>query len=243
MARSRPQAFVEDGARRRLIPIGAGSDELAFPKTVPGTSTISHWSSSRSRGVEHCVLYPLRGERVEVGFGGAAWEVFPCVRSDSNRPPHFDRLLKFLQRKGRSREDAEDLIQEAMLRLHLYAAGDVVENQEAFLRRTVQNLAIDRYRRDRFGSQLEVPIEDVDRLSPLIAPNPTPEQVLEHQQQLDDLCRLLDAVNPRTREIYFAHRSGYSYAEISTQMGIAEITIKRHMARALAILMKQGLTD
>jgi DNA-directed RNA polymerase specialized sigma24 family protein len=50
----------------------------------------------------------------------------------------------------------------------------------------------------------------------------------------------MDAVTPRTREIYFAHRSGYAYAEIAGHMGIAAITIKRHIARALLTIMEHG---
>jgi RNA polymerase sigma-70 factor (ECF subfamily) len=163
---------------------------------------------------------------------------FYVAETDSNRPEHFARLLTYLRRKGRSREDAEDLIQEAMLRLHVYAKDDAVVNEEAFLRRAVYNLAIDQYRRDRSGLRREVPIEEVDRLSPLIASSPTPDEILESQQRLDCLTALLDAVNPRTRKIYFAHRSGYTYAEIADDMDIAEITIRRHIARAQAALPK-----
>ena len=168
----------------------------------------------------------------EMRFGS-----FYVAETDSNRPAHFARLLRFLMRKGRSREDAEDLIQEAMLRLHVYAKEDV-QNREVFLRRAVRNLAIDQYRHDRSRVCREVPIEDVDRQSPLIAPGPTPDQILDDQQRLDGLTARLDAVNPRTREIYLAHRSGYTYAEIADHMGIAAITVKRHIARAQAALMK-----
>ena len=66
-----------------------------------------------------------------------------------SRPAHFERLLRFLRRKGRSLEDAEDLIQEAMLRLHLYGQEAPVANEEAFLRHAVHNLSIDQHRRDR----------------------------------------------------------------------------------------------
>ncbi len=163
---------------------------------------------------------------------------FYVAEPDSNRPAHLARLLRFLRRKGQSREDAEDLIQEAMMRLHVYARDDAVANEDAFLRQAVLILAIDQYRRDRLGSRREVPIEDVDRQSPLIAPGPTPDQVLDDQKRLDELTALLDAVNPRTREIYLAHRSGYTYAEIADHMGIAAITVKRHIARAQAALMK-----
>jgi RNA polymerase sigma-70 factor (ECF subfamily) len=124
-----------------------------------------------------------------------------------------------------------------MLRLYVYAKDDAVVNEEAFLQRAIHNLAIDQYRRDRLGLLLKVPIEDVDKQSPLIAQGPTPEQILDTRQCLDDVAGLLDALNPRTREIYFAHRAGYTYAEIADHMGVAEITIKRHVARAHLVIM------
>jgi RNA polymerase sigma factor (sigma-70 family) len=172
-------------------------------------------------------------------YGVLRFGPFYVAETDSNRPACFTRLLKYLRRKGRSREDAEDLIQEAMLRLHVYAKGDAVVNEEAFLRRAVHNLAIDQYRRDRSGLRRELPIEEVDRLSPLIAQGPTPDQILENQQCLDCVIAVLDALNPRTRAIYLAHRSGYSYAEIADDMGLARITIRRHIARAQAAVLSK----
>ena len=162
---------------------------------------------------------------------------YSVAEPHSSDPASFGRLLRFLMRRGRSREDAEDLIQEAMLRLHTYTR-EGVRNKEAFLRSTVRNLAIDQYRRDRSRLQGEVPFEDIDQQSPLIAPGPTPDQILDDQQRLDGLIARLDAVSPRTREIYLAHRSGYSYAEIADHMNIAKITVERHIARAQAILVR-----
>jgi RNA polymerase sigma-70 factor (ECF subfamily) len=161
----------------------------------------------------------------------------------TSRPVHFERLLRFLRRKGRSREDAEDLIQEAMLRLHVYGQEATVANEEAFLRHAVRNLSIDQHRRDRPDVRSVVPIEDANTLSPLIAPDSTPEDTVEAEQRLRHIRAVLDAVNPRTREIYFAHRAGYSYAEIAEHMGISHITIKRHIARALLAIMEHGEAD
>lgn len=161
----------------------------------------------------------------------------------ASRPAHFEGLLKFLRRKGRSQEDAEDLIQEAMLRLHVYGRDAPVANEEAFLRHAVHNLSIDQHRRDRLDLRREVPIEDLDDRSPLIAPESTPEDNLEAQQRLSHIKAVLDAVSVRTREIYFAHRAGYSYAEIADHMGISHITIKRHIARALLAIMEHGETE
>ena len=162
---------------------------------------------------------------------------------DSHRPAYFSRLLKLLRNKGRSQEDAEDLIQEALLRLHVYAKADTVRNTESFLRRAVHNLEIDQYRHNRSGFRRQVQLEDVERQCPLIAPGPTPDRILDCHQRLDALTALLDAVNPRTREIYFAHRFGYTYAEIADHMGIAEITVQRHMTRALSTVPQYGQKD
>jgi RNA polymerase sigma factor (sigma-70 family) len=155
-----------------------------------------------------------------------------------SRPAYFEGLLNFLRRRGRSREDAEDLIQEAMLRLHVYRQEALVANEEAFLRHAVHNLAIDQHRRDRLDLRREVPLEEFDARTPLIAQVSTPEETLEAQQRLGSIRALLDGVSRRTREIYFAHRAGYSYAEIADHMGISNITIKRHIARALLALME-----
>jgi RNA polymerase sigma factor (sigma-70 family) len=159
-----------------------------------------------------------------------------------SRPAHFERLLKFLRRKGRSHEDAEDLIQEAMLRLHVYGQGSPVANEEAFLRQAVHNLSIDQYRRHGDESRRNVSI-DTEAPSRLIAQASTPEESLENQQRLHNITVLLDRVSRRTRDIYFAHRAGYSYAEIADHMGISIITIKRHIERALLTIMEHVRID
>jgi RNA polymerase sigma factor (sigma-70 family) len=158
----------------------------------------------------------------------------------ASRPTHFEGLLKFLRRKGRSLEDAEDLIQEAMLRLHVYGRDAPVANEEAFLRHAVNNLSIDQHRRDRLDLHREVRIDDINARCPLIAPESTLEDNLDTQQRLSHIRAVLDAVSLRTREIYFAHRAGYTYAEIARHMDISHITIKRHIARALLAIMEHG---
>ena len=154
-------------------------------------------------------------------------------------PPYFSSLLKSLTRKGKSREDAEDLVQEALLRLHVYAKDHAVLNSEAFLRQVVHNLSIDQYRHHRLGALLELPLEDIEELTPLIDPRSTPDQVLDSQQRLEELTALLEAVSPRTRDIYMANRYSYTRAEIANGMGIAEITVHRHKTLALAALQQK----
>jgi DNA-directed RNA polymerase specialized sigma24 family protein len=60
------------------------------------------------------------------------------------------RLQKLLRRRGASPQDAEDLVQEAVVRLFTYTRKAVeVRNAEAFLTRTALNLAVDLHRSAR----------------------------------------------------------------------------------------------
>jgi RNA polymerase sigma factor (sigma-70 family) len=157
-----------------------------------------------------------------------------------SRPAHFERLLNFLRRKGRSHEDAEDLIQEAMLRLHRYRRTDQrVVNEEAFLTAAVQNLSVDLHRSRRPDIRREVPFEHLSLRNSLIDPV-TPEKSIDAEQRLNCIRALLDTASVRTREIYFAQRAGYSYEEIAAHFRVSHITIRRHIARALLVIMEQG---
>jgi RNA polymerase sigma factor (sigma-70 family) len=156
-----------------------------------------------------------------------------------SRPAHFERLLNFLRRKGRSHEDAEDLIQEAMLRLHRYRRAEVpVVNEEAFLTHAVQNLSIDLHRRCEARRELSF-----ERASPVLIEPLTPEKSIDAEQRLNRIGALLEAASLRTREIYFAHRAGYSYDEIAAHFNISHITIRRHIARALLVVMEHAALE
>src|SRR5471032_2421959 len=72
----------------------------------------------------------------------------------------FKRVRSALVRRGRSTQDADDLVQEAWVRLAGYQLDHVVDQPEAFLMRTALNLSIDAHRlRVRHGE--EVLVEEV----------------------------------------------------------------------------------
>lgn len=147
------------------------------------------------------------------------------------------RLLRLLRRQGRSREDAEDLIQEALVRLTEYCQAATVRNEAAFLERTVTNLSIDQYRREARHSAVDKPIEELAGTLPLVDPTPRPDEVFAAQERLDEVRRVLDAVSVRTREIYLAHRAGYSHQELAATFGVSISTIEKSIARAVVALM------
>jgi RNA polymerase sigma factor (sigma-70 family) len=150
----------------------------------------------------------------------------------------FRRLAKFLRRRARSSEDIEDLIQEAMLRVHGYGRTSHTVDEEALLRPTGTNLCLDRHRRDHSDTLKEVAVEELDASASLISMQATPEGVLCNEQRLKTVQAALDTVSPLTREVFLAHRAGYSYPDLAHHFNISHSEIQRHVARALLALME-----
>jgi RNA polymerase sigma factor (sigma-70 family) len=148
------------------------------------------------------------------------------------------RLMKVVRRRGRSHEEAEDLIQEAFLRLHEYCRTTEVRNEEAFLARTVSNLAINEYRRGRIVSYANQSVEELEEQTGLADGSPGPERILAAQQRLAQITNVLEAVSERTCEIFLAHRAGYSYEEIASDLSITQRTVQKHIARAMFLLIR-----
>jgi RNA polymerase sigma factor (sigma-70 family) len=147
---------------------------------------------------------------------------------------HLRRLQRLLRLRGATHEEAEDLVQEAVLRLHVYTReGGQVVNQEAFLTRTAMNLAVDARRHGRMDLYERRPVEELN----LVDLGPTPDEVLAAEQRLSRMKETLDRVSPRTREVFVMHRlQGFSHAEVARRLGISVSAVEKHVASAVTIL-------
>jgi RNA polymerase sigma-70 factor (ECF subfamily) len=141
------------------------------------------------------------------------------------------RLQKLLRRRGRTREDAEDVIQDAFLRLQVYyQKGGQVREPEAFLVRTAMRLAINHHRDVRRRAQAQ----ERAKTLPLLDVEPTPEEMVAAEETLQAMARQLDSVSRRTREVFLLHRvDGLSYAQISKLYGMTTKAVERRIARAM----------
>jgi RNA polymerase sigma factor (sigma-70 family) len=153
------------------------------------------------------------------------------------------RLMKVCRRRGRSQDQAEDLIQEAFLRLHEYCRTAEVRDEEAFLARTVSNLAINEYRRERILSFADESVEELEQSVGLSDSLPGPERICAAQQRLEEISRTLSAVSERTCQIFLAQRAGYSYEEIAADLGITPRTVQKHIARAMFLLIELRMKE
>ena len=135
----------------------------------------------------------------------------------------------------RDRALAEDIVQEALLRL--WRAKGVPENAEGFrnwLYRTAGNLAIDALRRRRVETTLRFWVE------------PPPDPFAEVESRLGDpaLARALGHLSARERRcLYLVHVADLSHAEAAAAMQVSEGNARVILHRALGKLRRQLHTE
>lgn len=137
-----------------------------------------------------------------------------------------------LMSRGRNSDDADDLVQEAFVKLACYERDNEVVEPEAFLMHAAQNLSIDAYRaRKRHGE--EVLIDDVV----LMDPGPAVEEILLRREQVELLSKALASIDAKTCRIFLAHRvEGSSYAEIAGEHRMSVSAVEKHIAKAMILL-------
>ena len=150
---------------------------------------------------------------------------------------YLKKMRGVLSRRGRERDAIDDLMQDAIVRLLEFTERQaVVREPEAVLVRTVQRLALNHDRDAHAELYADAPVESLA----LVDFGPRPEEVLAAEQCLEEMRIALDAVNRRTREVFFMHRlHGLRYAQIAERMNMPVSTVEKHIARAMTVLLEK----
>lgn len=144
-----------------------------------------------------------------------------------------------LQRRIRahvgSPEEASDLVHEAFARLLGARTGPSLRSPAAFLNRIVRNLLIDRSRRNAARPPLVALEQDC-----AIAVAADQGQALELDQMRQRYRQVVDALPPRTREVFLLHRvDELGYREIAERLDISVRTVEWHIAQAIYRIGKE----
>ncbi|WP_458233001.1 RNA polymerase sigma factor [Roseateles sp. P5_E8] len=147
----------------------------------------------------------------------------------SNWKDVLARVRGALRRRGRTEHEAEDMVQEAWLRLVRYEDEQApIEQPEAFLMRTALNLSIDVHRSTASHGEHVVLEHAV-----LIDTAPSAEDFVLARERTARLEEGLRRLTDKTRDIFLAHRlDGLTYKEIAALQGISVSTVHLHVAKA-----------
>ncbi len=150
----------------------------------------------------------------------------------------YSRVRSALMRRGRTPHEAEDLVQEAWLKMASYGRDHLIQQPEAFLMRTALNLSIDAYRMSVSHGH-ELAVEDVV----LIDVAPSIDDVVLAKERMARLSICLRRLSPKTRDIFLSYRlQELTYQEIAARHGLSISTVEKHVARA-TMQLAAGMAD
>jgi RNA polymerase sigma-70 factor, ECF subfamily len=159
----------------------------------------------------------------------------PDTAADVTRRELQTRVLGFVSRRVRSREDAEDIAQEVMLRIHRHSADlENVDRMGAWVYRIATNAIADHYRRP---ARRELPSGQAADI-PEVGAEPPPAAA---ESRPDDLRRelaacmspLIERLPPLYRQaLEVTEFEGLSQVEGATELGLSVSGMKARVQRA-----------
>jgi len=141
----------------------------------------------------------------------------------------------------RNRQDAEDAVQEAFLKLYRGEAWLRMENEKGFLARTVWRVALDRLPRaaERMSDVAEMQLAN-GVSDPSSRANRSPEQSAVDEDERGVLKRLIDGLPEELRRpLVLSSVEEMTSREVAEAMGIPEGTVRTRVMRAKTELRRK----
>ena len=148
--------------------------------------------------------------------------------------PHRDRLFRLAFSITLNRADAEDIVQETMLRVwEKREEWNDINNTEAWLTQICKNLALDHCK----YAEIRRPVENQQP-----QPDGTSFDKLEATESMALVSRLMnDLPSPQDEIVRLREIEGLSYREIATRLHLSEDQVRVHLHRARTKLRNEYL--
>jgi len=145
------------------------------------------------------------------------------------------KLRNIVIARGTHRDDADDVVQEAFVRLEAYMQAHEVRSKEAFLVSAAVNIATDEARR-RQRSPFAREKFNVDLVTDSM---PYPDELLDARERLRRVGEGLERLDPLVKRIVLAHRlDGATFPQIAAKENLSVANVEKKVARAILFLMK-----
>lgn len=149
--------------------------------------------------------------------------------------PHEGDVRRWLSRAGWSRDEIDDIVQDAYCRIAALASVDHIQNGRAYLFQTTRSVVTDRLRQARVVSlarTTELALMDV------LDHAPSAERVVAGRLELRRVQAVIQALPERCRTIFMMRRvDGLSQREIAQRLGVTENVVEAQAARGLRLIL------
>jgi len=143
---------------------------------------------------------------------------------------HNRALTAFLQCRLNSFSDAQEVAQEAYVRMLTLERADQIVSQRAYLFRIASNLAMDklRMRKVRIEMPIDLPTDDFHL-------PPVPERYVSTREQWRELRKALRELPAKTSQAFVMHViEGRDFHIVAQAMKLSERMVRYHVTNALA---------
>lgn len=160
------------------------------------------------------------------------------VRFEAQVLPHLDAAYRFARWLGNSRSDAQDIVQEAMLRAYRGFEGLRGSDVKGWLLTIVRNCHATAYQQRQRRGWVEQPERgDAAELKPMVISPADPERLAMERDEERTLDRLVARLTSEHREVLMLREiEEMSYREIAAITGVPIGTVMSRLARARGVL-------
>ncbi|MDO6428462.1 RNA polymerase sigma factor [Thalassotalea sp. 1_MG-2023] len=142
---------------------------------------------------------------------------------------HYRRLIHHVMKKGLSHKEAEDIAQEAFVKLLGLEDKGICNYIQAYLYKIATNLSIDKLRR-----QTRSPVDVNDDLISHGVSHTSPERSLENQDSLALIKDSLRELPLKCRQAFVLYKiKGMEYREIAETMQVSESMVRKYVLQAV----------
>jgi len=170
--------------------------------------------------------------------GQSAKNFEECIR------PHLSYLYRVALRLSGNKQDAEDLVQDLILKIHSGQTDlSTLDSPKTWLAKILYRLFVDTYRKKQRISLIEVnpesgEMENPPTIEPLDEAN-DPERVMEQHYFARSIESAMQSINEEQRMLVVMYEiEGFTLPEISDVLDIPVGTIKSRLHRARIKLRK-----
>lgn len=149
--------------------------------------------------------------------------------------PHMDYLYRLAFRFCGSQEDAEDLVQDLLIKLfHRRNELEKVEKLRPWLTTSLYRMFVDSYRKKN-RSPLELIDDETAFYETTVSEGSTPDNTLAEDQRIDQIQVAFNRLSEDHRVLMTLHDiEGYRLVEIESMLGTPVGTLKSRIHRARA---------